>query len=95
MVQMFYCELSPLLALYLFSSTYVRDIVKLTGGKNNNQIKIAENCCGQLAVGSWHSPLRLQIYLHIISENADRIDYLYGEGSEKEGTGVKWTGHYY
>ena len=31
--------------------------------------------------------------LFIMSENADRVDYLYGEGGsvEKEGTGVKWA----
>ena len=29
--------------------------------------------------------------LFIISENADLIDH----GGEKEGTGVKWAGHYY
>ena len=47
----------------------------LTGSENNRKIKIAET--GQLAVGI--RPLDCK-YTFIISENADRVDYLYGEG---------------
>ena len=54
----------------------------LTGSKNNHKIKIAETL--KWPVGSRHSSLGLQIYFFIISENADRIDYLYGE---REGEG--------
>ena len=43
------------------------------------------------------------MYYFIISENADRIDYLYGEwgvgrggsGVEKEGARVKWDSYYH
>ena len=45
-------------------------LIILTGGKNNNKIKIAES--GQLAVGSRHPPLRLQIYFYHFRENADQ-----------------------
>ena len=45
-------------------------------------------------------PLGPKIYYFIISENADRIDYLYGEGGRrgsavKEGVRVKRASHYY
>ena len=50
----------------------------LTGSKNNHKIKVAETLWWP--VGSWHAPLGLQVYYFIISENADCIDYLYGEG---------------
>ena len=53
-------------------------------------------------MGSRHAPLGLQIYHLIISENADHIDYRYGEGGrggggsvEKEDARVKWASHYY
>ena len=70
----------------------------LTGSKNNHKIKVAETL--QWPVGSRHAPLGLQIYYFIISENADRIDYLYGEGGRggsavKEGASVKRASHYY
>ena len=52
----------------------------LTSSKNNHKIKVAETL--QWPVGNWHAPLGLQIYYFITSENADRIDYLYGEGGE-------------
>ena len=50
----------------------------LTGSKNNHKLKL---CSNQLAVG-------LQVYYFIISENADRTDYLYGEGG-RGGSAVK------
>ena len=70
----------------------------LTGSKNNHNIKVAETLLCK--VGSWHAPLGLQIYYFIISKNADRIDYLYGEGGRggsavKKDVRVKWTSHYY
>ena len=70
----------------------------LTGSKNNHKIKVAETLLWP--VGSWHAPLGLQIYYFIISKNADRIDYLYGEGGKggsavKEGARVKQASHYY
>ena len=52
----------------------------LTSSKNNHKIKVDETL--QWPVGSLYAPLRLQIYYFIISENADRIDYLYGEGGK-------------
>ena len=58
MVQMFLlnCLPPPICVL-----KHVRTrLIILTGGKNNHKIKIAET--GQLAVGSRHSPLGLQIY---------------------------------
>ena len=58
----------------------------LTGSKNNHKIKVAETL--QWPVGSQHAPLGLQIYYFIISENADCIDYLYGEGG-RGGSAVK------
>ena len=59
-------------------------LIILTGGKNNHKIKIAV-VSWQLAVGSRHTPLRLQIYFlsfpkMLIALTADRIDCLYGEG---------------
>ena len=68
--------LPPLSALCVLKHVCTRLII-LTGGKNNHKINIAES--GQLAVGSRHPTLLLQIYFFIISENADRIDCLYGE----------------
>ena len=66
--------------------------IMLTGGKNNHKIKVAES--GQLAGGSRHPPLRLQIYYFIISENADRLN---GKGGDvwKVGPVVKWASRYY
>ena len=58
----------------------------LTGSKNNHKIKVAETL--QWPVGSQHASLELQIYYFIISENADCIDYLYGEGG-RGGSAVK------
>ena len=54
-------------------------------------------------MGSWHAPLGLQIYYFIISENADHIDYLCGEGGEggvlkrrvREQNGLVITTHIY
>ena len=40
----------------------------LTSSKNNHKIKVAELRGGQLAVGSRHAPLGLQIYYFIISK---------------------------
>ena len=53
-----------------------------------------KNRCGQLAVTT--DPFDCK-YLFIISENADRIDCLYGgEGvCENVGPVVKWDSHYY
>ena len=65
--------LPPLLALCVLKHVSIRSII-LTGGKNNNKIKITES--GQLAVDSRHPPLRLQIIPFISSENPDRIDCL-------------------
>ena len=60
-------------------------LIILTGGKNNSKIKIAQS--GKLAVGSHPFDCK---YASIISENADSIDCLYGEGvCEKVGFGVK------
>ena len=53
----------------------------LTGSKNNHKIKVAETF--KWPVGSRHALLGLQIYYFIISENADHIDYLYGEWGEE------------
>ena len=53
-------------------------LTTLTSSKNNHKIKVAETL--QWPVGSQHAPLGLQVYYFIISENADRIDYLYGGG---------------
>ena len=58
----------------------------LTSSKNNHKIKVAETL--QRPVGNEHAPLGLQIYYFIISENADCIDYLYGEGGRR-GSAVK------
>ena len=55
-------------------------LTTLTGSKNNHKIKVTETLWWP--VGSPHAPLALQIYYFIISENADRIDCLYGEGAE-------------
>ena len=61
-------------------------LIILTGGKNKPKIKIDDT--GQLAVGILPLDCR---YTFIISENTERIDYLYGEGgSEKKGTGVRY-----
>ena len=70
----------------------------LTLSENNHNIKVAETLLWP--VGSWHAPLGPQIYYFIISKNADRIDYLYGEGGRggcavKEGARVKRASHYY
>ena len=65
--------LPPLLALCVLNHVCTRLII-LTGCKNSHKIKIA--------VASWQSastPSTANI-LFIISENADRIDRLYGEG---------------
>ena len=60
----------------------------LTSSKNNHKIKVAETL--QWPVGSQHTPFGLQVYYFIISENVDRVDYLYGGGGERErGTVVK------
>ena len=64
----------------------------LTSSKSNHKIKVAETL--KWPVGSQHAPLGLQIYYFIIFKNADRIDYLYGEGGRggsavKEGARVK------
>ena len=72
-------------------------LTTLTSSKNNHKIKVAETL--QWAVGSWHAPLGLQIYYFVISENADHIDYPYGEGGRgesavKEGERVKRASHY-
>ena len=58
----------------------------LTGSKNNHKMEVADIL--NWPVGSWHGPLGLQIYYVIISENADHIDYLYGEGG-RGGSAVK------
>ena len=58
----------------MFSSSSTR-LTILTSGKKNHLVLIAET--------GGHSPLGLQIYFFIISENADCIDFLYG----KEGGG--------
>ena len=61
-------------------------LIILTGGENNPKIKIDDT--GQLAVGILPLDCR---YTFIISENTERIDYLYGEGGgEKKGTGVRY-----
>ena len=70
----------------------------LTGSKNNHKVKVAETLLWP--VGSWHAPLRLQIYYFITSENDDCIDYLYGEGGRgesavNEGARVKRACYYY
>ena len=70
----------------------------LTSSINNHTIKVAETLWWPF--GSQHAHLGLQIYYFIISENADCIDYLYGEGRRggsavKEGARVKWASHYY
>ena len=69
----------------------------LASSKNNHKIKVAETLLWP--VGSWHAPLGLQIYQSIISENADRIDYLYWEGGRggsvvKKDARVKRASHY-
>ena len=66
----------------------------LTSSKNNHKIKVAETL--QWPVGSQPAPLGLNLYYFIISENADCIDYLYGEGGRggsavKEVARVKWA----
>ena len=77
------------LPICLLKHVHTRLII-LTGGKNNHNIKIAQT--GQLVVGIRHLDRK---YTFIISENTERIDYLYGEGGgDKEGTGVKWASHY-
>ena len=73
-------------------------LTTLNGSKNNHKIKVAETLLWP--AGSWHAPIGLQIYYFIISENADRIDYLYGEGGRggsavKEGERVKQASYYY
>ena len=60
---------------------FMYEITILTGSKNNHKIKVAETL--QWPVGSWHAPLGLQMYYFIILENADHIDYLYGEVGEE------------
>ena len=64
-------------------------------GKNNHKIKIAES--GQLADGSRHPPLRLQIY-HL-SFPKMLIALTVGIGREwlceKVGPVVKWASRYY
>ena len=82
---------SSLLALCVLKHV-CKTLIILTGGKNNNRIKIAES--GQSAVGIHPFDCK---YTFIISENADRIDFLYGEGGvcEKVGSGVKWASGYY
>ena len=71
--------LPPLSALCVLKHVCTRLII-LTGGKNNHKIKIAES--GQVAVGSRQSASTRSTAntLFIISENADRLDCLYGEG---------------
>ena len=70
----------------------------LTGSKSNHKMKVAETLLWP--VGSWHVPLELPKILFYHFQNADRIDYLYGEGGRgesavKEGMRVKWASHYY
>ena len=67
-------------------------LIILTGNKNSNKIKIAES--GQLAVGIHPFDCK---HTFVISGNADRIGYLYGEEGvcEKVSSRVKWAGGYY
>ena len=73
-------------------------LIILTSSENNHKIKVAETL--YWPVGSWHTPLGLQIYYIIISENADHIDNLYGEGGRggsvvKEDVRIKRVSHFY
>ena len=105
MVQMFLLIniLNCLPLIFVLKHTCTR-LTILISSKNNHKIKVAETLLWP--VGSQHSPLGLQIYYFIISENADRIDYLYGERGggggegrgrnvEKEGVTVKQANYYY
>ena len=60
----------------------------LTGGKNNHKITIAET--GQLAVGI--HPLDCKYTFLSFPKMLNALTTC--TGSEKEGTGVKWAGHY-
>ena len=86
--------LPPLLALCVLKHI-CRRLIILTGGKNSHKIKIAES--GQLAVGSQHPPLRLQMYFLSFPKMLIALTACMGrEGvREKVGPVVKWASHYY
>ena len=55
-----------------------------------------KNRCGQLAVGSRHSPLRLQIPFLSFPKMLIALTACMGRGvCEKVGPVAKWDGHYY
>ena len=58
----------------------------------------SDKLVAMITVGSRHSPLGLQIYFSIISENADALTTCTGRGTwagGEDGMGVKWASHYY
>ena len=77
--------LCSLCSLSSLCSVRTRFTILTNRKKQSQDKKIGKT--GQL--GSRHSPLGLQIYIFINSENYDCIDYLGGRGgSEKERMGV-------